>query len=103
MVVMKKRQCQILGQGTQNRRGEENSSSEKVVLPSDETPPCVTSVRLPDHDWNGGETQELEKTVRLSFSIGWELHRRLKLEAVRSCRTISGLVEQWIGEHAPAA
>jgi len=40
-------------------------------------------------------------TVRISFRMGRDLHRRLKLEAVRQGRTIIGMLEGFVAEHTP--
>ena len=43
------------------------------------------------------------RTVRLTMAVPRELHRRLKLAAVRQERTIVSLVSGWIEERTAAA
>lgn len=42
------------------------------------------------------------ETVRLTFSLGRELHTRLKLEAVRRGETLVAMVSRWVAESTPA-
>jgi hypothetical protein len=103
MIVMKKRLIRPMTDETQGGIAKVAVTEEKVERANEETPRCVSSDREPDDNGHRHDNFEQGKTVRLSFSIDWELHRRLKLEAVRSCRSLSGMVEQWIGEHTSAA
>lgn len=46
---------------------------------------------------------EGEGTVRISFRMAGDLHRRLKLEAVRQGQTIVAMLEGFVAEHTPVA
>lgn len=69
-----------------------------VAMPHEGEPLTMQTMRGPDVICQAHDLDKQEDTVRLSFNVGRELHRNLKIKAVRSCRTISSLVEQWIWE-----
>ena len=41
--------------------------------------------------------------VRVNFDLDNEIHRRLRLEAVRRRLTIAGLISRWIADNTPPA
>lgn len=70
-----------------------------VAMPQEGALHTKQAMRGPDIICQAHDLHEQDDTVRLSFSVRRELHRKLKLKAVASSRTISSMVEEWIDEH----